>query len=206
MPAIDRWVIRQVIAVLGQRAREHPESELPVCGINLHASALLDERLVPFVQERLAASGVPPGSLCFELGESAALANMARTTRFLSGLRAAGCGVALEDVGCGVTSFTYLRSLPVDFLKIGGRFVAGMVTDPVYGSIVSAVHQISASAGIPIIAKQVDSEPVLEMLRFLGIDYAQGSALSPPVPLTDARGGVRMQMAPFSRPDAVSAI
>jgi Amt family ammonium transporter len=206
MPAIDRWVIRQALALLGQSAREHPDLELPVCAINLHASALLDERLVPFVQERLAASGVPPGSLCFELGESAALANMARTTRFLSGLRAAGCGVALEDVGSGVASFTYLRSLPVDFLKIGGRFVAGMVTDPVYGSIVSAVHQISASAGIPIIAKQVDSEPVLEMLRFLGIDYAQGSALSPPVPLTDARGGVRMQMAPFSRPDAVSAI
>jgi diguanylate cyclase (GGDEF)-like protein/PAS domain S-box-containing protein len=198
MPAIDRWVIRQALALLGQSAREHPELELPVCAINLHASALLDERLVPFVQERLAASGVPPGALCFELSETAALANMARTTRFLSGLRAAGCGVALEDVGSGVASFTYLRSLPVDFLKIGGRFVAGIVTDPVYGSIVSAVHQISASAGIPIIAKQVASSPVLEMLRFLGIDYAQGSALSPPVPLTDADGRMTMQRAPLA--------
>jgi diguanylate cyclase (GGDEF)-like protein/PAS domain S-box-containing protein len=207
MPAIDRWVVRQALAILGRSAREHPERELPVCAINLHASALLDERLVPFVQERLAATGVPPGALCFELSEKAALANMARTMRFLSGLRAAGCAVALEDVGSGVTSFTYLRSLPVDFLKIGGRFVAGMVTDPVYGSIVSAVHQISASAGIPIIAKQVDSEPVLEKLRYLGIEYAQGSAVSAPVPLTDAGGGVTMQIAPFlSRPDAVSAI
>jgi EAL domain-containing protein (putative c-di-GMP-specific phosphodiesterase class I) len=92
-----------------------------------------------------------------------------------------------------VTSFTTLKTLPVDFLKIGGPFVRGVAEDPMYGSIVNAVAQIGRSIGIPTIAKQVGSERVLEKLRTLGIEYAQGRALTPPVPLTDSGGHVTMR-------------
>ncbi len=192
MPAIDRWVVRETIALLGQWRREHPDSELPMCSINLSASALADDGLVPLLEQQMAKYGIPSETLCFEIAETAVLGNLARTLRFLSGIRATGCGVALEDFGSGVTSFTYLKTLPVDFVKIGGQFIWGVVDDPMYGSIVGAVNQIGRSMGISTIAKQVGSEPVLRKLRALGIGYAQGHALTAPVPLTDSDGRVVM--------------
>ena len=102
--------------------------------------------------------------------------------------------MALIDLvkGSGVTSFTYLKTLPVDFLKIGGHFVRGVVEDPIYGSIVGAVNQIGRSMGISTIAKQVGSTSVLRKLRDIGIEFAQGRALVPPMPLTNADGRVVM--------------
>jgi diguanylate cyclase (GGDEF)-like protein/PAS domain S-box-containing protein len=188
MPAIDRWVVRETIAQLGQWSREPPGGDLPVCSINLSASALADDSLGALIEEQLTSHGVRAENVCFEIAESAALANFARTVRFVAALRAIGCGVTLEDVGSGVTSLTYLKTLPVDFLKIGGQFVRGLVEDPVYCSIVSAVNQIGQSMGISTIAKQVDSAPVLEKLRALGIGYAQGCALGLPAPLVDSDG------------------
>jgi diguanylate cyclase (GGDEF)-like protein/PAS domain S-box-containing protein len=188
MPAIDRWVLRETIALLGRWQREDPGSELPVCSINLSPSALADDRLVPLVEQHLTKQGVPSDALCFELSETAALANLARTLEFISGLRSLGCGVALEDVGNGMTAFTYLKTLPVDFLKIGGHLIRGIVEDPVYASIVSAVNQIGRSLGILTIAKEVGSAATLEQVRMLGIGYAQGRALAFPTALTDSDG------------------
>jgi len=192
MPAIDRWVIRETIALLGQWHRGHPAAEMPVYSINLSGSALADAGLVPFVEQQLVAHGLPAGILCFEITETAALANLAGAVRLVSAIRAAGCEVALDDVGNGVTSLTYLKTLPVDFLKIGGQFVRSVVEDPMYGSIVSAVHMIGRSMGISTIAMQVGSESVLEKLRALGIGWAQGRAVTPPVPLTDTDGLLTM--------------
>jgi diguanylate cyclase (GGDEF)-like protein/PAS domain S-box-containing protein len=192
MPAIDRWVIRQTIGLLGGWHREHPNSELPVLSINLSASALADTSLVAFMEQQLVAHGIPAGTLCFEIAESAALANLAGAVRLVSAIRAIGCEAALDDVGNGVTSLTYLKTLPVDFLKIGGHFVRSVVEDPMYGSIVSAVHLIGRSMGISTIAKQVGSVPVLDRLRALGIGWAQGRAVSPPVPLADTDGLLTM--------------
>jgi len=188
MPAIDRWVVRETIALLGQWHREHPDSELPVCSINLSGSALAEDSLPALVEQQLAQHGIPPEAFCFEIAETAALANLARTVRFLSRVRNTGCATALEDFGSGMTSFTYLKTLPVDFLKIGGPFVAGVVDDPAYGSIVGAVNQIGRSMGMVTIAKQVGSEQIVHKLRALGVGYAQGHALTPPLPLTDADG------------------
>jgi diguanylate cyclase (GGDEF)-like protein/PAS domain S-box-containing protein len=192
MPAIDRWVISGAIAVLGQWHRDHPDSELPVCSINLSASALVDDKLVPEIERQLTEQGLPAGAFCFEVAESAALSNLAGAVRFLSEIRAAGCGMALEDFGGSVSSFTYLKTLPVDFLKIGGHFVRGVVDDPMYGSIVGAVNEIARSIGMFTIAKQVGSERVLDKLRTLGIGYAQGRALTAPAPLTDSNGRFMM--------------
>jgi Amt family ammonium transporter len=192
MPVIDRWVVRKTIALLGQWRREHPRAALPVCSINLSASALVGEDLLAVLEQQLARHDVPADTVCFEIPEAAALANLARTGRFTSAIRAAGCGIGLEDVGSRMASFTYLRALPVDFVKIGAPLVGSVVEDPVYGTIVSAVNQISRSMGIFTVAKQVDSEPVLHRLRALGVGYAQGQALTPPVPLTDLDGSVTL--------------
>jgi len=197
MPAIDRWVIRETIALLGQWQRDYPDSELPVCCINVSPSALADDRLASLVEQQLASHGVPAHALCFELPESAALASLARTLEFIAALRSTGCGLALEDVGSGVTSLTYLKTLPVDFLKIGGALVRGIVADPVYASIVGSVNQIGLSMGIPTIAKEVGDTDTLDKLRALGIRYAQGNALAAPLPLTDSNG--RLVLPPIGR-------
>lgn len=193
MPSIDRWVVRETVSLLGQWRRDHPEADLPVWFINLSPTALTDDGLLPVLEQRLSRHDIPPESLCFEIAETAALANLPRTVRFLSALRTMGCAVALEDFGNGVTSFTHLKTLPVNFLKVGGPFVRGIDTDPMYGSIIGAISQVGRSMGIHTIAKQVGSEPVLQKLRTLGVGYAQGRALTPPVPLTNADGRVMMR-------------
>jgi diguanylate cyclase (GGDEF)-like protein/PAS domain S-box-containing protein len=190
MPAIDRWVIHRTIELLGGWHRNHPECELPLCSINLSAPSLDDHTLVPRLREHLSQHRLPPKALCFEIAEAAALANFAQTVRFISEIRTAGCGVALDDFGNGVLSFAYLKALSVDFLKIGGHYVRGVVDDPVYGTIVTAVNQVSRLMGIATIAEEVDSEPVLDRLRKLGIGYAQGRAVAVPEPLADSEGEV----------------
>jgi diguanylate cyclase (GGDEF)-like protein/PAS domain S-box-containing protein len=192
MPAIDQWVIRRTIELMGGWHREHPECELPLCSINLSASSLDNESLVPRLREQLFQHRLPPKALCFEIAEAAALANFAQTVRFISELRATGCGVALDDFGNGLHSFAYLKALSVDFLKIGGHYVQGVIEDPVYGTIVAAVNEIGQLLGIATIAEEVDSKPVLERLRALGIGYAQGHAVATPEPLADSDGLVAL--------------
>ena len=188
LPAIDRWVIHRSIELLGGWHRNHPECEIPLFSINLSAASLDDENLVPRLREELAQHRLPPDALCFEIAEAAALANFSQTVRFISEIRTAGCGVALDDFGNGVLSFAYLKALAVDFLKIGGHYVRGVVDDPVYGTIVTAVNEVGRHMGIATIAEEVDSEPVLNRLRTLGIGYVQGRAVAAPEPLADAEG------------------
>jgi diguanylate cyclase (GGDEF)-like protein/PAS domain S-box-containing protein len=190
MPAIDRWVVRRTIELLGGWHRNHPECELPLCSINLSAASLDDESLVPRLREQLSQHRLPPEALCFEIAEAAALADFAQTTRFISEIRTTGCGVALDDFGNGVLSFAYLKALSVDFLKIGGHYVRGVVDDPVYGTIVTAVNQVGRLMGIATIAEEVDSEPVLNRLRNLGVGFAQGQAVAVAAPLADSEGEV----------------
>ena len=192
MPAIDRWVIRRTIELMGGWHQEHPECELPLCSINLSASSLDDVSMIPRLREQLSQHRLPPQALCFEIAEAAALANFAQTVRFISEIRTTGCGVALDDFGNGVHSFAYLKALAVDFLKIGGHYVRGVVDDPVYGTIVAAVNQVGRLMGIATIAEEVDSEPILNRLRSLGIGYAQGHALAVPEPLADSDGEVAL--------------
>ena len=192
MPAIDRWVVRQTAALLGGWHRDHPECVLPLCSINLSVSSLDDADLVPAVREYLTQHRLPPEALCFEIAEAAALGNFAQLVRFIAEIRATGCGVGLDDFGSGLTSFTHLKALPVDYVKIGGHYVRGVVDDPVYGTLVSTVNQIGRIMGITTIAEEVESETILQKLRALGVGYAQGHAVAPPAPLVDADGEVAL--------------
>lgn len=187
-PAIDRWVVRQTITLLSQWHRGHPDCELPLCSINLSASSLDDAELVTAIRDSLAEHRLPPEALCFEIAEAAALGNFAELVRLIAEIRATGCGVGLDDFGNGLTSFAHLKALSVDFVKIGGHYVRGVVEDPVYGTLVSTVNEIGRIMGITTIAEEVESEHVLEKLRLLGVGYAQGHALGSPAPLADAEG------------------
>jgi len=192
MPAIDRWVVRQTAAVLGQWHRDHPELELPLCSINLSVSSLDDPDLVPAVREYLTQHRLPPEALCFEIAEAAALGNFAQLVRLISEIRTTGCGVGLDNFGNSLASFAHLKALSVDYVKIGGHYVRGVADDPVYGTLVKAVNEIGRIMGIVTIAEEVENETILEKLRALGVGYAQGHALAPPAPLVDKDGQVAL--------------
>jgi diguanylate cyclase (GGDEF)-like protein/PAS domain S-box-containing protein len=193
MPAIDRWVVRRTIELLGTWREENPDCQLPLCSINLSNATLHDDTLIPTLRDHLAQFRLPPEALCFEVAESAALGNFAETVRFLSAIRDTGCGIALDDFGSGLNSLAYLKAMPVDFLKISGHYVRGVVDDPIYGTIVAAVNKVGRHMGIATVAGQVESEPVLSRLRSMGIGYAQGNVVSPPQPLADDDGTAFMQ-------------
>jgi diguanylate cyclase (GGDEF)-like protein len=191
-PAIDRWVVRRTVALLSQWHRDHPECELPLCSINLSVSSLDDADLVPAVQNALTEHGLPARALSFEIAEAAALGNFAQLVRLIAELRHMGCGVGLDDFGNGLSSFAHLKALPVDFVKIGGHYIRGIVDDPVYGTLVRTVNEIGRIMGITTIAEEVESETIMERLRALGVGYAQGHAVAPPAPLADDQGGITL--------------
>src|SRR6266480_3236099 len=192
MPAIDRWVVRQTAAVLGQVHLGQPELGLPTCSLHLSVSSLADADLIQAVREYLTQQRLPPEALCYEIAEAAALGNFAQLVRLMSEIRATGCGVGLDNFGNSLASFAHLKALSVDYVKIGGHYVRGVADDPVYGALVRAVNEIGRIMGITTIAEEVESETVLQKLRGLGVGYAQGHAVAPPAPLVDKDGQVAL--------------
>ncbi|MBS0377832.1 MAG: PAS domain S-box protein [Proteobacteria bacterium] len=180
MSAIDRWVIERAIALL--RERERTGKALPLLAVNLSGTSLNDESFVDFV---LQAVGEPKiaGALCFEITETAAVTSLSNARFLMSELKARGCKFALDDFGTGVSSFVYLKSLPVDFLKIDGQFISHITQDAVNRSMVEAVSKVGRALGIATVAECVESEPVLAELRTIGVDYAQGFHLARPLPV-----------------------
>ncbi len=192
MPAIDRWVVRQTVAALGRLHRDQPDLELPLCSINLGVSSLNDTDLVPAVREYLAQHRLPPAALCFEITEAAALGNFAEMVRLISEVRAMGCSIGLDNFGNSMASLARLKALPVDYVKFGGHYVRSVAEDPVYGALVHAVKEIARITGVVTIAKEVESETILQKLQDLGVGYAQGHAVAAPAPLVDAKGEVAL--------------
>src|SRR6267378_5616729 len=185
MPSIDRWVIDSALRFVGNLpADAHP---LQTCCINLSGSSLTDEQLLPYIQGKLVEYGVSPRLVCFEITETATIANMNRALRLISELRARGCRFALDDFGTGLASFAYLKHLPVDFLKIDGTFVKNIVRDPVNLAIVKATNEIGHALGIKTIAEYVEDAETLEAVRQLGVDYGQGFGIARPKPLENFR-------------------
>jgi EAL domain-containing protein (putative c-di-GMP-specific phosphodiesterase class I) len=121
--------------------------------------------------------------LCFEITETAAVANLSAATSFIRELRQLGCRFSLDDFGSGLSSFAYLKNLPVDYLKIDGEFVREMDTDEVSHAMVSAIHELGSVIGIRTIAEFVENNRIIEMLSAMGVDYAQGYAIAKPAPL-----------------------
>ncbi len=184
MPTLDRWVIRTTFNLL--RDAQGPLAFPPVdCAINLSGQSLCDDHFLEFVIHLFNDTGIPPESVCFEVTETAAIANLSRATRFISVLRGMGCSFALDDFGAGLSSFGYLKSLPVDYLKIDGSFVKDMVEDRVDRAMVESINQIGHVLGLKTIGEFAENDAVTQALEDVGVDYAQGNGIAVPQPLHD---------------------
>jgi diguanylate cyclase (GGDEF)-like protein len=182
MVMVDRWVVDHAIGRLEDCVRRG--RRLPLLAVNLSGTSINDEDFLDFVLTRLGNEQVAR-SLCFEITETAAVASLAKATHFMKELKAHGCRFALDDFGSGVSSFLYLKTLPVDFLKIDGQFAAHVTTDPVDRSMVEAITKIGRAMQVATIAEKVETEDVLAVLKEIGVDYIQGFHLSEPCAIED---------------------
>jgi len=182
MARIDQWVVDNTLAWLGDQRRRRGRVEGMVA-INLSGASLSDDRFRERLLAALQRVRLPAGALCFEITETAAVAQLSRVVPFIEEVRALGCRFALDDFGIGMSSFAYLKQLPVDYLKIDGSFVKDIADDPEDLAIVQAIHALGHSRGLKTVAEYVCNEAVLRHLREIGVDYGQGFHLGLPRPL-----------------------
>jgi len=188
--AIDRWVVGNFLAWVGDYNRRR-NGDIGNYSINLSAASLVEESFLAFVLDAIERHAVPPQNICFEITETSAIANLAKAVTFMQRLKVIGCKFALDDFGSGLSSFAYLKSLPVDYLKIDGVFVKDIANDPIARAMVASINTIGHEMGLETVAEFVENEAILEQLRELGVDYAQGYHLGRPQPLSEL-DGVRM--------------
>ena len=180
MPAVDRWVVRQALGTLAHYRSDGDPQHSYTLSINLSGTSLNDDRFLEFLINELQTYDLSSNAVCFEITETAAISNLANVVHFMRELRSRGCLFSLDDFGSGLSSFMYLKNLPVDYLKIDGQFIQNVMTDHVDRSMVVAINQIGRAMGIKTIAERVESKAVLECLADIGIEYAQGFYISPP--------------------------
>ena len=185
MPAIDRWVIRHALANLARRRAAGAGDGGGICGLNVSGASLGDEDFEDFLRGQFAEHGIAPAAVCLEITETAAVANLGQAGALIRSLRTEGFRFALDDFGSGLSSFMYLKNLPVDYLKIDGSFVRAMVDDRVAGATVLAIHTMASTIGIASIAEYVENDIILDRLREMGVDYAQGYGVGRPMPWAD---------------------
>jgi EAL domain-containing protein (putative c-di-GMP-specific phosphodiesterase class I) len=183
MPSIDRWVISQTLETLAYRAESGAAPY--TLAINLSGTTLNDARFLDYLLDELTAAAVPPGALCFEITETAAIANLGQVVSFMRALKARGCRFSLDDFGTGLSSLTYLKNLPVDYVKIDGQFVRNVTRDPADEAVVEAIARMARAFNIEAIAERVESREVMRRLGELGVAYAQGFFVAVPQPVSE---------------------
>ena len=183
MGTIDRWVVGRALRCLGAISLgRRASAAAPRFGVNLSGMSLGDPAFADYVLECFEQTGTPPSAVCFEITETAAISNLARAARFIGRFRDLGCRFALDDFGAGLSSFAYLKSLPVDYLKIDGGFVRGSCCDRVDLAAVDAARRLAQAVGAKTIAECVETTEILERMRDLGIDFGQGHLIHVPEP------------------------
>jgi EAL domain-containing protein (putative c-di-GMP-specific phosphodiesterase class I) len=182
MPLIDRWVIRNAFALLASRLNCAKPARLSSCAINLSGSSFGDEDFVDYVRRQFDIHRVPPAMICFEITETSAIADLPSARRFIQALKKLGCRFSLDDFGTGMSSFSYLKQLPVDFIKIDGSFVTEMCNSKVDRAMVEMIVHVARVMGKRTIAEFVESDEILAALREIGVDYAQGYGIGKPAP------------------------
>lgn len=181
MPLIDRWVVRAAftyLASLGQRAGRGA-----TYAINISGASLGDREFADYILAQLAAFGVDPSAVCFEITETTAIANIAEARQFIDKLHALGCKFALDDFGTGMSSIAYLKYFPVDFLKIDGAFIREVRTSAVDRAMVEMIAKTAGLLGMEVIAEFVETTDLIALLADMGVDYVQGYAIGRPMPL-----------------------
>jgi diguanylate cyclase (GGDEF)-like protein/PAS domain S-box-containing protein len=186
LTAIDRFVITELLRVLAARNRSGMPQMAPDAGmysVNLSGPSIDDSSFPDFLRRQLAKFPVPPHLLCFEVTETTAISNLTKAAELMHELKAMGCRFALDDFGIGMSSFAYLKYLPVDFLKIDGTFVRDMASDEMDCAIVEAINRIAHILGMQTVAEIVEDQATLDKLYEIGVDYAQGFHIARPEPL-----------------------
>jgi diguanylate cyclase (GGDEF)-like protein len=188
-PAIDRWVVRRVLEMLLPHAQTLLEQK--ACfAVNISGQSLGDQEFAVFIDSALRDSKLPLSLLSFEVTETAAVANIVRAEALIRRLRELGCAVALDDFGRGLSSLTYLKTLPVTHLKIDGTFVRDVVADEQSQAMLSAIVQLARAMKLKTIAECVESDAICAVTRSLGVDYGQGFSLGRPIPLEKVLAGL----------------
>ncbi|MFO7594342.1 MAG: EAL domain-containing protein [Pseudomonadota bacterium] len=182
MYQVDRWVIHHALEYYCKHREQLGDTLLT---LNLSGFSLTQDSLVDYILEEFESHNANPENFCFEITETEAISNLGRAHDVIQELRRSGSSFALDDFGSGLSSFNYLKNLPVDYLKIDGSFVKEILDDPVYASMVDAINKIGHEMGLETIAEYVENPAVMEKLREIGVDYAQGNGVGLPVPLTD---------------------
>jgi diguanylate cyclase (GGDEF)-like protein len=188
-PAIDRWVVRRVLSSLGPHAQWLAQRN--ACfAVNISGQSLGDQEFSAFLESELRGSGLPARLLTFELTETAAVANIVRAEALIRRLRDLGFGAALDDFGRGLSSLTYLKTLPVTTLKIDGSFVRDVVGDDRSQAMLSAIVRLAQAMGLATVAECVESDPIRDIVCRLGVEYGQGFSIGRPVPLERVIAGL----------------
>lgn len=188
MPAIDRWVVITFLADYEAYCQLRKEQQLPapnkIYTINLSGASINSQEFAVFLQDQFGRYSVPPETICFEITETVAISNLDNAVALIENLKKLGCSIALDDFGSGMCSLTYLKNLPVDYLKIDGSFVQNIANDRVDYATVECFNHISKIMKIKTIAEFVEDDIILQKLKEIGIDYAQGYGIERPQPLT----------------------
>jgi len=180
MVSLDRWVVKETFEWLSNS----PATKLlSKCSINLSGQSISDSHFLDYLVNLINETDIPEETLCFEITETSAITNLGKAQRLISELQSIGCSFALDDFGSGISSFAYLKNLPVDFLKIDGSFVKDIAIDPIDQAMVRSINEIGHVMGKKTIAEFVENDEILHVLQDIGVDYAQGFGIHKPVPL-----------------------
>ncbi|WP_460135016.1 EAL domain-containing protein [Pseudomonas sp. S1_E04] len=180
MNALDRWVVENVFKIIARCIYERPGRSMAMCAINLSGITIGDDEFLGFLREKFETYSIPPEMICFEITETSAISNLRSAIRFINELKALGCHFSLDDFCAGMSSFAYLKHLPVDFLKIDGSFVKDMLDDPINRAMVEVINHIGHVMGKRTIAEFVETPQIEQALLEIGVDYAQGYLIERP--------------------------
>jgi len=180
MPMVDKHIVAKIISML----HELTDLEVPASiFVNISGQSICDESFVASLLAQMSDPRVDPSMFTFEITETATVSNFSQATRFITALKEKGCMFALDDFGSGLSSFSYLKNIPVDFLKIDGSFIRDISVDQTDFEFVKSINQIGSIMGLKTIAEFVENEHILASLKNIGVDYAQGYHLGKPQPI-----------------------
>lgn len=177
---LDIQIIEQTLLWMQQY-----HDAMPCCSINLSGKTIGNEVTLSRVMSLIEQYNIPGQMLCFEITETAVISNLEAARHFISGLRAIGCRFTLDDFGSGLSSFSYLRNLQIDYLKIDGAFIRDVADDPLDRQLVEAIHSIGHILGLETIAENVENEDIRQTIAAIGTDFIQGFAIHKPAPLEE---------------------
>ena len=176
MPKIDRWVVSEALSIIARKGGSFPY----VCAINLSGQTLSEDGFLEFVVEQIKLHNIDTSRICFEITETSVIANLNKARQFMRALRAIGCRFSLDDFGSGLSSFAYLKNLEVDFLKIDGMFVKAIANNKIDRAMVESINNVGHVMGLHTIAEFAENDEIINILKEIGVDYAQGYGVAKP--------------------------